>query len=107
MQNIPIFTTQNGVASLTLKEIPYTQKAYITLRNTQCPTELLQECVDFCLAVGAEMIFATGHCALDEYPLHTTILEMRRLLEGLPKTDACLFPVQEKTLEQWRSIYNE
>ena len=27
MQNIPVFTTENGVASLTLKEIPYAKKA--------------------------------------------------------------------------------
>ncbi len=107
MQNIPMFTTQNGVASLTLKEIPYTKKAYIRLCDSRCPKELLQECVDFCCAVGGEEIFATGHSILKEYPFHTAVLEMRRLLEGLPDTDACVFPVQEKTLEQWREIYNE
>ena len=32
---------------------------------------------------------------------------MRRLREGLPETDAALFPVTEKTIENWRTIHNE
>ncbi len=106
MQNIPMFTTENGIASLTLKEIPYTHKAYITIQDTSQPVEFLRECVDFCSAVGAEEFYAAGHHCLENFPLHTIIFEMKRPVSGLPETDACIFPVQEKTMEQWREIYN-
>ena len=56
MKDLPMFTTQNGVASLTLREIPYQQTAYIKLQATQQPKELLEECVGFCRAVGAEKV---------------------------------------------------
>ncbi len=106
MQNIPMFTTENGVASLTLKEIPYTHKAYITIQDSSQPKDFLKECVDFCRAVGAEEFYATGHIFLEGFPLHTIIYEMKRSVAGLPETDACLFPAQEKTLQKWREIYN-
>lgn len=107
MRDIPVFTTATGVASLTLKEIPYKREAYIRIQETQEPDLLLKECVEFCRAAGAERIYATGHEILEKYPLHTAIWRMNRFLEGLPQTDAALFPVQDKTLEQWRGIYNE
>jgi len=107
MRDFPIFTTQNGVASLRLREVPYKGAAYVTLQNTLNPKELLRECVDFCKAVGAGRIYATGHEILEAYPVHTAVWQMRRSQEGLCQTDAALFPVTEKTLEQWRTIYNE
>ena len=107
MRDFPVFTTTNGAASLRLREVPYKGLAYITLRHTLNPKELLQECVDFCKAVGASRIFATGHEMLEAYPFYTAVWQMRRLREGLPKTNCALFPVTEKTLENWREIYNE
>ena len=52
-------------------------------------------------AAGAEKIYAKGHPYLESYPLHTAIWKMRRLREGLPETDAALFPVLEKTIENF------
>lgn len=106
MQNIPMFTTENGVASLTLQEIPYSKKAYVTIQDASNPKDFLKECIDFCFAVGAEALFATGNAFLEEFPLHTIIYEMKCENSGMPTTDACLFPVQEVTLECWREIYN-
>ena len=108
MRDIPVFTTESGVASLALREVPYKGIAYITLQDSLLPEALLQECIDFCKAVGASRIYATGHAFLEEhYPLHLAIWQMRRQRDGLPNTDAALFPLQECTLEQWRSLYNE
>ena len=107
MRDIPVFTTENGVASLIFKEIPYTQTAYVRLQSTLEPKAFCDECVEFCRAVGAQMIYATGHEYLEKYPFHTAIWEMARSLEGLEDTDAAIFPVTEKTLERWREIYNE
>lgn len=107
MRDFPVFTTENGAASLVLREIPYRGIAYITVQDTQSPQELLAECVDFCKMAGAEKIYATGHQWLGKYPVYTSVVKMQRPREGLPESDAALFPVTEKTIEQWRSLYND
>lgn len=106
MKNIPVFTTENGAASLILKEIPYSQAAYIQIQDTLEPEKLLSECVDFCRAVGAEVVFAANHPYLERYSFHAAIWQMVRAREGLADTDAALFPVTEQTLEAWRELYN-
>lgn len=107
MKDIPIFNTEYGVASLVLKEIPYQETAYIIIRDSLEPEKLLEECVGFCRACGAEKIYATGHTILENRPLLTAIWEMRRDTAGIPDTDAAIWPVQEQTLGQWRQIYNQ
>lgn len=107
MKNFPFFTTEHGVAAVTLREIPYQGKAYIKILDTQEPELLLNECVDFCRAVGAEEIFASGHDMLERYPIHTALWHMRSQKGSLGETDASLWPVQEKTAAQFRSIYND
>lgn len=107
MKDIPVFTTENGVASLFLNEIPYRKRAHIKIQASQDPEALLQECVSFCRACGAEWIDAAGHPYLEKYPLITAIVAMRRSLNGLPETDAALFPVLPETVQQWLDIYNE
>ena len=107
MKDFPFFTTEHGVATLILKEIPYQETAYIILRDSQEPLALAGECVDFCRVCGAERIYATGHDVLAAYPLYTAMWEMSCAREAIPDTDAALWPVQEKTLTQWQRIYNE
>ena len=107
MKDFPVFTTENGAASLVLKEIPYRKEAYITLRDSMTPEALLEECAAFCRACGAEKVYATGHEILEDRPLHTVMLEMR----GLPRVEeeriANLFPVTEATVSRWREIHNK
>lgn len=107
MKNFPVFTTPSGIASLTLDQVPYTQQAYIRLQSCADPAGLLEECKAFCLAVGATEVFATGHDILAKYPVYTDIVKMVASRDSIADTDACLFPVQENTLEQWREIYND
>ncbi len=106
MKDFPVFTTEFGVASLVLKEIPYRGEAYITILDTLEPEKLLEECAGFCRICGAEAVYATGHEILRAYPLYTAMWEMRCSWETIPDTDAGLFPVTASTLEQWREIYN-
>ena len=106
MRNIPVFTTENGVASLILREIPYRRSAYCLIRDTQAPAAFAEECARFCLGAGAERVYATGHAALEQYPFHTSMLLMRRARAGLEETDASLFPVTEETVEEWRELCN-
>ena len=107
MRNFPFFTTEFGVAALTLKEVPYQGKAYIKLLDTQEPEQLLKECVDFSKAVGAEAVFASGHPFLEKYPLHTALWHMRCDRQSIGATEAALWPVQPETVWKFRSIYND
>lgn len=106
MKNIPMFTTQNGAASLTLEEIPYTATAYIHIRATESPEQMVEECVSFCRACGAERIFAAGHEYLNRFPVYAALYEMRG--KAIVDTEMLqnLFPVTEETADQWRTIYN-
>jgi hypothetical protein len=79
MKNLPFFTTEHGVAALTLKEIPYQGKAYIKILETQDPEKLLEECVDFCCVIGAEEIFASGHPALEGVQMRAITPSARKL----------------------------
>lgn len=106
MRNIPLFTTEFGVASLVLEEIPYKKCAYIKLQETRSPEQLLADCVAFCKAAGAEHIFATGHDYLRCFPVHTEIWKMTCDCDLLLCATAELVPVTEKSLDSWREIYN-
>ena len=108
MRDFPVFTSDFGVASLVLKEVPYRGEAYITVQDVQ-PGGLeahLKECVSFCRMAGAEKVYAKGHAELEKYPLGTAVYEMR----GTAWVDAdkleSLFPVTEATVGRWRELYN-
>ena len=107
MKDIPMFTTEYGVASLVLKEIPYKATAYVKLLSSLEPEKLLHECIQFCRMCGAETIDATGDPILESYPLVTAIYAMQCPREALEPTDDSLFPVTEQTLSKWLQIYNE
>ena len=105
MKDIPAFATENGVAALSLQQIPHTGIAHITIHSTQCFNEFLQECVGFCRAVGAQQILACGHKGLLKFPVYTQILRMQSpVLEN--NNEDCLFPVTDRTLDRWIDIYN-
>ena len=106
MRDLPVFTTENGVASLVLKEIPYRGEAYIRIQDTLLPQQLLEECVGFCRAAGAEKIYAAGHPVCETYPIHTKILHMSGNCPE-EESEGKLFPVQEHSLQAWLDIYNE
>ena len=106
MQDIPVFTTEYGVASLVLREIPYRQEAYICIQSSCQPEELLAECVGFCRACGAEKIFARNHEILEKYPLHTSVVKMRGIARVDDSKVETLFPVTEQTVSGWREFMN-
>lgn len=109
MKDFPVFTTDFGVSSLVLREVPYRQEAYIHIQDVQ-PENFeahLRECVSFCRMVGAEKIFARGHGLTEAYPLHTEVYEMRGTAWVDREKLENLFPVTEATVSRWRSILNE
>ena len=107
MKDIPVFTTEHGAASLFLREIPYRKRAHIKLQATQEPEKLLEECISFCRACGAEWCDAAGNDCFEKYPLITAIVAMQCEKAAIPETDVCLFPVTENTVSKWLDIYNE
>lgn len=109
MRDFPIFTTEYGVSSLVLKEIPYKKVAYIRISSVWDDyfAEHLAECVSFCRMAGAERIFAAGNEKLSAYPVYTSVLEMRGEAWVAPEKLVNLFPVTESTVGKWRGIYNE
>lgn len=108
MRDIPIFTTEYGVASLIFKEIPYKGIAYIRIRDVQpgAVPQLMEECVGFCRAAGAEHIYAAGHEELQQYPLHCIVEKMTLGVTEFSQPQANLWPVTEETVGKWREICN-
>ena len=107
MKDFPVFTTEFGVASLTLREIPYRAEAFILIQDTQQPEELLAECISFCKMCGAEKIYARGHEITQRYPLHCIVYEMRGTARIDESKVESLWPVTEKTVTKWRELMNE
>ncbi len=104
MRDIPVFTTENGVAALILREIPYSGKAYIRLQDSAQPSEFIKECGDFCRMAGAKACFATGE-NLAQYPVYTTVYRMQGAVSEIG--EGAIFPVTEETLPRFLEIYNE
>lgn len=109
MRDFPVFTTEHGVSSLVLKEIPYKKHAYIRIHDVDDAyfTEHLRECVSFCRMCGAEAVYAEGNDKLEVFPHYTSVLLMKGTARPDPEKMASLFPVTEETVSKWRSIYNE
>ena len=107
MRDIPMFTTENGVASLIFKKIPYTKEAFVHIRDSMSCDELLQECIDVCRMAGAEKIFATGHNALENRELFCSILRYVISTDRVPSTDGVALPVSMEQKDWWRQLYNE
>lgn len=107
MKDFPMFTTEYGVASLVLREVPYRQEAYIIIQSSEEPAKLLQECVSFCRMVGAEKIYARGHEVAEQYPLHCAILEMRGQVRVEESKVQNLWPVTAENIGKWRALLNE
>ena len=109
MKDFPVFSTETGVSSLILKEVPYRETAYIHIQDVQ-PDGFgvhLKECVSFCRMVGAEKVYAAGRDELVEYPTYMQLLEMRGTA-WVDQSKICnLFPVTEGTVTEWRRIYNQ
>ena len=107
MRDIPVFSTQNGVGSLFLSQVPYTKSAFIKIQDTSDAKAFLQECIDFCRAVDASHIYISGHEICKSFPLYTSVLRMRAHADTIGDTDACLLPITKDTLSQWQEIYNQ
>ena len=106
MKNFPFFTTQSGVASLVLEQVPFNKTAYIRIQSCSDFRELLKECLDFCKAVGAETVFAAGDDRLITRGEPASVIRMERRREGLAQCTAQLVTTNRENAETFRQIYN-
>lgn len=109
MKNIPIFTTPHGVATIVLREIPYSARAYILPQSVFTSTqELVHECAEFCRAAGAEQVFAKMDAAIEGASFQCEIWELTRTgVLPQPERELELTAVTEENCEDYRSLYNE
>ena len=109
MKNIPLFTGTHGTASLIFQEIPVSGKAYVLIRSvwTTLPG-LLEECRQFCTAVGAEQIFVSY--GTEELPgAHAYDLIAMTCAKKdlpLPAAEMELEPLTPENGEAYLQIYN-
>ena len=109
MKNIPVFTASNGTASLVLREIPVSGKAYVLIRAVWTTVEaLLDECVQFCRMVGAETIFASWETAELPGEHCYDLIAMSCLKAELPQPRQVLEPepLTPENSEAYLQIYN-
>lgn len=110
MKNIPIFTASSGMASLILREIPYSGRAYVMVRAVWRgeTAALLAECGQFCRAAGAETVFASQE--LEPLPARHAydLLELRCQRADLPAPDRSLElePLTAENAAAYLEIYN-
>lgn len=106
MRNIPAFTTEFGVASLILEQIPFNRTAYIQIQASANIEAFLRECADFCKAVGAEKVFASGDSIPAAYGQGERVVRMRQHRRGIPRGDASLTMATVDDLQDFYEIFN-
>ena len=107
MRDIPMFATENGVASLIFKKIPYTKEAFVHIRDSASCNELMKECIDVCRMAGAEKVFATGHNMLEDRELLCSVLRYTASKDKMPETDCAVLAVSIEQKDWWRQLYND
>ena len=109
MKNIPIFTTPHGVATIVLREIPYSERAYILPQSVfATEQELVRECADFCRAAGAEQVFAKLDAAVEGAAFQCEIWELKRTGPlPRPSRELELTRVTAENCEDYRRVYNK
>lgn len=109
MQNIPVFTSQFGGATLILQEVPRKGEAYCVVQWAQ-PRQtpaLLAECARFCRMAGARRVLASR---LPETPVTAPQIRLVRMTcqrARIPATDASLWPLLPEQSGEFLRIYNE
>ena len=110
MKNIPVFTSSYGIATLILREIPWSGSAYVLIRSVWDgqTAALLEECRGFCRAVGAKHVYAAWDTAELPAAHAWDMIRMTRPKAGLPQS---LCPVEPEPLTRenaaaYLEIYN-
>lgn len=111
MKNIPLFTSSYGLATLILREISWSGRAYVLVREiwNDAGAALLDECRSFCRAAGAAEVFAAwaeGNQALPAVHAYN-MLEMSCAKAALPVGSLPLEPLCPENAEAYLEIYQQ
>lgn len=109
MKDIPVFTCQEGLATLILREIPYRGEGYILVRAVFGTLEdLLRECARFCRAAGASQVYVSGEADFTGWPVFASIRRRTVARAALtPPEDIRILPVTADSAAEWAARYNE
>lgn len=113
MNNIPVYVSPGGTATLILREIPHQKTAYILLRTVlpgRLP-ELIQDCLSVCRGFGAERCLLSCEDPSITVPLPHAydILSLRVQKDALPPLTAPmdLIPISPENDSIYQRIYNQ
>ncbi len=110
MNNIPVFLSQGGTATLVLSEIPFSKKAYIYLRTVRQLALLIEESAAFCRQCGAETCFLTGSEETPHLPLRHAFDVLLLSVEKRWLPEQPLVPLTQVTAgndQVYLSVYNQ
>ena len=98
MKDIPVFTGAHGIATLVLKEIPWSGCGYVIVRSVWTDAAaFLEECLGFCRACGAEQVYASWELADLPAEHAYDMIELQMKKSELPKGEPV--ELQELTKE--------
>lgn len=110
MNNIPVYLSQWGTATLILREIPYKKVAYILLRTVTELEPLVQDCAAFCRECGAADCFVAATDSAPPLPgtPDYTLLCMTAEKAALPPLEQPfhLEPLRPDNEDLYISLYN-
>ena len=105
MKDIPVFTGAHGIATLVLKEIPWSGCGYVIVRSVwDDAAAFLEECLGFCRACGAEQVYASWGLAELPAPHGYDMVELQMKKSELPQGRN--IEIEELTKETGRMFLN-
>ena len=108
MKDIPVFTGTHGVATLVLKQIPWSGCGYVIVRSVWTDAAaFLEECLGFCRACGAQQVYASWGCEDLPAPHGYDMLYLYREKADLPKGNNLELEVlSRENGEEFLAVYN-
>lgn len=112
MNNIPVFFSKGGTATLILREIPFTGTAYVLLRTVfpDALSILIEECDGFCRECGAaHVLFSMADGSALEGLSHAYDIYAMRGTRDLFPSVPCPFtflPMTKENSREYQDLYN-
>lgn len=108
MKDIPVFTGAYGIATLVLKEIPWSGCGYVIVRSVWSDAAaFLEECLGFCRACGAEQVYASWEMAELPAPHAYDMVQLQMKKSELPRgVPLELQELTKENAEAFLQVYN-
>lgn len=109
MKDIPVFTGAHGIATLVLKEIPWSGCGYVIVRSVWTDAAaFLEECLGFCRACGAKAVYASWELAQLPAAHAYDMLQMKMDKAALPEAaPVALEALDRENSEAFLQVFND